>query len=504
MDEQKRTRLTFNELPFYRPEKKYKLLPFSFTKHREDRYIISNDYGEYHYLTDEEFKSLTSIHLPTDTLYYDLKAKFFLADEINDDLLNLLATKLRTKKSFLFNFTALHMFVVTLRCDHSCHYCQVSRKNTSSSSKFDMSEETADRSVDLVFKSPSPGIKIEFQGGESLLNFPLIKRIVMRALDLNQNFKKDLGFVIATNLSRITPEQLQFCKLYNIDISTSLDGPPSIHNQNRPIDTNDSYQRFTANLKQVREILGSDKVSALMTTTNLSLEHPKEIIDEYVKLDFRSIFLRSISPYGFAVKSKKTSHYETDKFLNFYREGLNYIIELNRKGIQLAESFASIILSKILTPFPTHFVDLQSPAGVGVGGVIYNYDGIVYASDESRMLAEMGDKHFALGDVHKNSHEEIFGNPVLVKAIKASIAECLPKCSDCAYRPFCGGDPINHYALQKDEIGHRPTSIFCNKNMGIIKYLLDLVEDADDELKDIFYSWIYRKSLRDIRNLSSN
>ena len=34
-------------------------------------------------------------------------------------------------------------------------------------------------------------------------------------------------------------------------------------------------------------------------------------------------------------------------------------------------------------------MDLRSPAGAGMGVVVYNYNGNVYASDESRMLAEM-------------------------------------------------------------------------------------------------------------------
>lgn len=41
--------------------------------------------------------------------------------------------------------------------------------------------ETAEKALALVFRSPSPGIKIEFQGGEPLLNFPLIRYVVERA-----------------------------------------------------------------------------------------------------------------------------------------------------------------------------------------------------------------------------------------------------------------------------------------------------------------------------------
>ena len=102
-----------------------------------------------------------------------------------------------------------------------------------------------------------------------------------------------------------------------------------------------------------------------MTTTQLSLQHPIEIIDEYVRQGFHSIFLRPISPYGFAVKSAKKTGYQLDEFLNFYKVGLEHILNINRSGYSLAEVYAKILLTKILTPYGTGFVDLQSPAGAG-------------------------------------------------------------------------------------------------------------------------------------------
>ena len=48
----------------------------------------------------------------------------------------------------------------------------------------------------------------------------------------------------------------------------------------------------------------------------------------------------------------------------------------------------------MLTPFATGFVDLQSPAGVGISGAIYDYDGSVYVSDEARMMARFKNYFF--------------------------------------------------------------------------------------------------------------
>ncbi len=202
-----------------------------------------------------------------------------------------------------------------------------------------------------------------------------------------------------------------------------------------------------------------------MTTTQLSLQHPIEIIDEYVRQGFHSIFLRPISPYGFAVKTAKKTGYQLDEFLNFYRVGLEHILNINRGGYSLAEVYAKILLTKILTPYGTGFVDLQSPAGAGINVLVYNYDGDVYATDESRMLAEMGDFTFRLGNVRTHSHKDIFTGDVFLDLAAASCNQSLPGCSDCAFQPYCGSDPVFNHATQGDIFGHRPTSDFCRRNM---------------------------------------
>src|SRR5262249_51574667 len=144
---------------------------------------------------------------------------------------------------------------------------------------------------------------------------------------------------------------------------------------------------------------------------------------------------------------------------------------------------------KILTPFATSYVDLQSPAGAGIGAVVYNYDGDVYASDEGRMLAEMGDKTFKLGSLASNSYDEIFGGPVLRRLVAESMTDALPGCTDCALQPYCGADPVEHHATQRDFVGHRPTSDFCRRNMGIIKHLLTLLHGSDPFVRDLLHSW---------------
>jgi uncharacterized protein len=279
----------------------YSLLPFRFIRLDSDRYLLTNFVGEYVVLPREALRAFVRHRLPIHSAAYVLlKSRHFLLDGDSTVPVELLATKYRTKQSLLAQFTSLFMYVTTLRCDHSCVYCQVSRQ-TENQRSYDMSVEVADRAIDFMFRSPSPALKVEFQGGESLLNLEVVKHIVLAVTNRNQTEQRDVMFVIATNLSALSDGALRFFADHNVYVSTSLDGPRDLHNHNRPRLGHDSYEEAVRGIRRIREILGPEKVSALMTTTRASLSRAKEIVDEYIHQGFSSIFLRAINPYGRAV-----------------------------------------------------------------------------------------------------------------------------------------------------------------------------------------------------------
>lgn len=482
----------FHPIEHYQPTRPYTLLPFRFLSLADGRILLVNEGGEFLITTALEFRAFVEHKLsPDQTVYSDLKAATFLSDDTTGRAVQLTSAVVRTRRAFLAGFVKLHMFVVSLRCEHSCPYCQVSRQSTDRSA-FDMSEEDAESALDLAFRTPAPEIKIEIQGGEPLLAFDRIRQIVLGAKRRSAETGKEVDFVIATNLALITNEMLDFIEEHRVHISTSLDGPEDLHNANRPRPGNDSYQSLVRSLEVVRKRLGRDAVSALMTTTRLSLHRPEEIVDAYVRLGFGAIFLRNISPYGFAVKTRQRIGYSIDEFLAFYFRALDYILALNRRGVHFVEIYAQVLLRRILTPFPTGYVDLQSPAGAGTSAVVYNYNGGVYVSDEARMLAEMGDEHFRLGHVSQ-PYEDLFGSGDLWAMVEASIAESIPGCHDCALLPYCGCDPVFNYATDGTYSGHQPSSEFHIKNYRIIQKLIELYE-ADPDNQRIFWAWITNKS----------
>ena len=365
-----------------------------------------------------------------------------------------------------------------------------------------MDRETAINVAYMIMNTPSPIVKIEFQGGEPLLNFEVIETIVKEAKRINQKRKKALSFVICTNLTLMDMATLRYLKREGIELSTSLDGPREIHDRNRMMRSGvGSYDHFIRNLQLSRDILWHGQVNALMTATKESLSLFRDIIDEYVSLKFSSIFLRHINPYGYARSDlqKESFVYPMEDFIKAYKDALLYIVSLNLLGTPLAETFATILLTRILTPFSTGFVDLQSPTGAGISGIIYDYNGDVYPCDEARMLAKMGDRRFLMGNVNRDSYLKIFRSPVLHELVVSSCVETLPGCHSCAFQAYCGADPVRNYAMQGDLVGHKPTSDFCQKHKAIISFLLELLDQGDQDMMDVFWSWITRRTLAEVR-----
>lgn len=479
--------------------KPYTLLPFRFTKFNDTEIFITNEVGEFLFISKDDFTRMVNYQLEIHSeTFLNLKSKHIITDSDIAPIITMLATKYRTKKGFLKNFTCLHMVVPTLRCNSNCIYCQVSRKDKDiNTNQFDMNKRTAKKIVDVMFKSPSPTIKIEFQGGEPLLNFKIVQYIVKYAEWRNVFAKRNLEFVLCSNLSLMTEKMLTFFKKHHVYISTSLDGPRELHGKNRPLlnANNNSHDLLVDKIQLCRSYLGEHSVSALMTTTKFNIHQLKEVVDEYIARGITTIFFRSLNPYGFAKRDHTTIGYTMDLFIERYLAALDYIIDLNLKGTFFIEYFALLLFSRIFTPFSTGFVDMQSPAGVAISGVIYDYNGNVYLSDEGRMLAAMGDNKFLMGNVHKHSHQELFNGPFIHSVLKMSCLECLPECASCAYQSFCGADPVRNYVEQGDIIGNCHRSDICKRNKAVINHILNLLKNDDGKIADVFWSWTTRRRL---------
>jgi sulfatase maturation enzyme AslB (radical SAM superfamily) len=70
-----------------------------------------------------------------------------------------------------------------------------------------------------------------------------------------------------------------------------------------------------------------------------------------------------------------------------------------------------------------------------------------------------------------------------------TMPEGTPMCSDCAFLPYCGADPVFHKATQSDPVGHKAFSGFCSKQMAVLRHIIGLLE-YDPVARETLLSWV--------------
>ncbi|MBU8546137.1 MULTISPECIES: His-Xaa-Ser system radical SAM maturase HxsB [Roseomonadaceae] len=454
------------------------------------RLLVTNEAGEFALLTEAEHAALLDGTLPRGTAAYDaLLARHMIHEGQVAVPLRLLATKLRTKKAFVLEGPSLHIMVPTLRCDHSCGYCQVSRRRMDEAG-YDMSPTHALAAVDRILESPAKALTVEFQGGEPLLAFDVIQRVTEEVT--RRAAGRSVTFSMTSTLHHLTPEIAAFLRDHAFQLSASIDGPAAVHDSNRPVPGGNSLAKTLQGVALAREVLGPANVAAITTVTRSGLEQPEAMVNALVSLGFRSLFLRSVSPFGFAVRSARRTGYDMAAFLAFYERALRRILELNRGGLAVEEAYAAVLLRHMLTPFHSGYLDLRSPAGAGLGVLVYDHDGSVYASDEGRMLGATGDPTFRLGAVTEPL-AQLMASAAMETLARGGVAEEQPGCRDCALVPWCGSDPVHHHATAGDVAADRLSSDFCQRHMGLFDLLLGLLEHGDAATRDVLLSWATRR-----------
>lgn len=180
--------------------------------------------------------------------------------------------------------------------------------------------------------------------------------------------------------------------------------------------------------------------------------------------------------------------YTTEEFLEFYRRVVDKVISINRAGNFFREEHASILMGRIEGRL-VNYMELRSPCGAGVGQLAYYPNGKVFTCDEGRMVYEMGDDAFYLGDVWEDSYTKMVGGSVCRAVCASSILETIPSCCDCVYQPYCGTCPVVNYASNQDVIEKEPRGYRCRIYSGMLDYLFGLLSSDNERDIAILRSW---------------
>lgn len=453
---------------------------FTFRRMADGSVLLSNDAGFTAAVSGKDFARFSAGRLGSkEPLYNELAAKGFVREMTDFEGYAAACSK---KNAFLGAGPGLHILVMTLRCNHKCLYCQ-SGALGAAGGRTDMSRAVARKSVDFALKSTNPGITIEFQGGEPLLNWDTLKDSVLYARRRGKELGKEVRLALVSNFSLMTEEKARFLVENEVSVCTSLDGPADLHNKNRIFTGGNSHADTVRWIKyfigraakQVPEYRTFNP-SALLTVSRYSLGREKDIVDEYVANGLIDVFVRPLAPIGYAKNLWPRIGYSPEEFARFYRNSLDYIIKLNAAGKKIRERHAVIMLEKIVNGGDPGYLDMRCPCGAAIGQVAYNYNGDLYSCDEGRMVGWEGDDLFKIGNVLKDSYRKVMLAPASRACAAASNLESQPQCSRCVYKPYCGVCPVYNYETQGSLWGDMPSSGRCALSMGMFDALFGLLK----------------------------
>ncbi|MFP5264081.1 MAG: quinohemoprotein amine dehydrogenase maturation protein [Blastocatellia bacterium] len=163
---------------------------------------------------------------------------------------------------------------VTNQCNLSCSYCYEYGEDRiavpEGKTKF-MDERTAHQTVDFLLDQ-SPGrrsVKITFFGGETLLNFKLVKSTIEYARKRAAEAGKYVDFSMTTNATMLTPEIINFLAENNVGVTVSIDGPKEANDRFRVFHNGQgSYDVIAPRIKELLKVHRSRPIGARVTLTS--------------------------------------------------------------------------------------------------------------------------------------------------------------------------------------------------------------------------------------------
>jgi len=229
---------------------------------------------------------------------------------------------------------------VTNQCNLSCSYCYEYGEDRIATpegkTKF-MSEETARSTVDFLLNQ-SPGrrmVHLTFFGGETLLNFPVVKSTIGYARDKAAEMGKYIDFSMTTNATMLTSEIISFLAENNVGVTVSIDGPKESNDRFRVFHNGKgSYDVIAPKIKELVTVHRSRPIGARVTLTAQVVDVKKifrHLTDEmgFDEVGFAPVTTSPVRLY--AIGNTGLDHV-LDQFTELAGEYLEYALENKHHG----------------------------------------------------------------------------------------------------------------------------------------------------------------------------
>ncbi len=331
------------------------------------------------------------------------------------------------KRNTVIKALCLH---IAHSCNLNCSYCFAAQGKYHGADSL-MSYETGKRALDFLVENSGErhNLEVDFFGGEPLLNFDVVKRLVEYARSIEKQHNKNFRFTLTTNGVLINQDVISFCNKEMDNVVLSLDGRREKHDFFRKdLAGNGSYDKIVGKFKEFVEKRGDKSYYMRGTFTHNNVDFTEDIF-HMADLGFKEL---SMEP----VVCKPDEEYaltkeDLPKVLEQYEILAKEMIKRKRAG----NGFTFYHYMLDLTSGPCIYKRITG-CGSGTEYMAVTPQGELYPCHQF-----VGDENYKLGDIFTG-----VTNTQKVDEFKLCNAYAKEECKDCFARLYCsGGCAANAY-----------------------------------------------------------
>ena len=339
---------------------------------------------------------------------------------------------------------------LTNQCNLSCQYCYefgADKLATPEGKPKFMDLETAKASVDFLLTQSEgrQSIHITFFGGETLMNYPLLKQVVAYANQRAAEQDRHIDFSLTTNATLLTPAIIQFLSENHIGVTVSMDGPKEMHDQLRVFaNGRGSYDIIEP---KVRALIQNHRTRAITARVTLTRGVSDVIkIFRHLKQDL------GFHEVGFAPVTSSADQLYTignqgmDNVLDQFHELADEYLEYALRGESHGFSNVSDTLAELCQG-----VNKSHPCGAGLGLL-----GVGPSGDLAPCHRFVDSDAHALGHISTGIDRDKQSD-----FLRRGHIDSKYDCHTCWARPLCAGGCHHEAFVRYGDTGH-PNLHYCD------------------------------------------
>ena len=315
-------------------------------------------------------------------------------------------------------------------CNLTCEYCFASQGKYQGERAL-MSYEVGKQALDFLISHSGTrrNLEVDFFGGEPLMNWDVVKRLVAYGREQEKLHNKKFRFTLTTNGMLIDDDVIEFANKEMHNVVLSLDGRKEVHDSLRKTASGKgSYDIIVPKFQKLVESRGGKGYYVRGTFTHNNVEFTKDLFHMadlgFTELSMEPVVCAPDEPYALTEEDKQVLY---DQYELLAKE------MIRRKKAGNGFTFYHYMID--LKAGPCVYKRI-SGCGSGTEYLAVTPWGELYPCHQF-----VGDPKYSMGDVWKG-----VTNTALRDEFKLCNAYARPGCRDCWARMYCsGGCAANAY-----------------------------------------------------------